>query len=76
MKFSLFGFLFIMWILIIVGGGAVVVFLGPFSISGLTEFDQLITSVIKAAVALVLVVVWIVVLSKFKNWIFKKEIKY
>jgi hypothetical protein len=64
-----------MWGLIIVGGGIVVTILGPVSISGFGEFDWFIASVIKAVIAIVLVVIWILILSKIKNWIFKKEIK-
>ncbi|MFB5623742.1 MAG: hypothetical protein ACE5RP_02355 [Nitrosopumilus sp.] len=75
MKSGLFGFLFAMWCLIIVGGGIMVLFLGPISISGFGELDWFISSVIKAIVALILVVIWILVLSKIKNWMFKKEIK-
>ncbi len=75
MKSSLFGFLFAMWALIIVGGGIVVTLLGPISISGFGQLDLFITSVIKAVIALVLVVIWILILLKLKNWIFKKELK-
>ena len=75
MKSKLFVFLFVMWGLIIVGGGIIVTILGPISISGFGEFDWFIASVIKSAIALVLVVIWILILSKIKNWIFKKEIK-
>jgi hypothetical protein len=35
-----------------------------------------IGSVIKAIVAIILVVIWILILSKLKNLIFKKEIKF
>jgi len=64
-----------MWGLIIVGGGIIVTVLGPISISGFGEFDWFIASVIKAVIAIVLVVIWILILSKIKNRIFKKEIK-
>ena len=64
-----------MWGLIIAGGGIVVTILGPITISGFGEFDWFIASVIKAVIALVLVVIWILILSKIKNWIFKKEIR-
>jgi hypothetical protein len=64
-----------MWLLILVGGGIVVTILGPISISGFGEFDMFIGSVIKAIVAIILVVIWILILSKLKNLIFKKEIK-
>ena len=75
MKSGLFGFLFAMWALIIVGGGIIVTILGPISISGFGAFNWFIASIIKAVIALVLVVIWILILSKIKNWIFKKEIK-
>ena len=75
MRIGLFGFLFVMWALIIAGGGILVTILGPFSISGYGDFDLLLTSILKAIIAIILVIVWILVLSKFKNWIFKKEIK-
>lgn len=76
MKIGLFGFLFIMWILILAGGGILVTILGPFSISGYGDFDLLLTSILKAIIAIILVVVWILILLKLKNWIFKKEIKF
>jgi len=75
LKSGLFTFLFAMWGLIIVGGGIIVTILGPISISGFGELDWFIASVIKAVIAIVLVVIWILILSKIKNWIFKKEIK-
>jgi len=75
LKSDLFVFLFGMWILILVGGGIAVTILGSFSISGFGELDWFIGSVIKAIVAIILVVIWIIILSKLKNWIFRKEIK-
>ncbi|MBI5859616.1 MAG: hypothetical protein HZB73_02665 [Nitrosarchaeum sp.] len=75
MKIGLFGFLFVMWVLILTGGGILVTILGPFSITGYGDFDLLLTSTLKAIIAIILVVVWILILSKLKNWIFKKEIK-
>ena len=74
MKFSLFGFLFGMWILIIIGGGIIVGLLGPFSLQPFGNFHWIITSGIKAAIAIILVIIWILILSKLKNWIFKKDI--
>jgi hypothetical protein len=75
LKIGLFGFLFAMWALIIAGGGILVTILGPFSISGYGDLDLLLTSILKAIIAIILVVIWVLVLSKLKNWIFKKEIK-
>ncbi|MGH1566471.1 MAG: hypothetical protein ACRBB5_03400 [Nitrosopumilus sp.] len=75
MKSSLFGFLFAMWGLMIVGGGIAVTLLGPISISGFGESSWFIGSVIKAVIAITLVIIWILILSKLKNWIFKKELR-
>jgi hypothetical protein len=75
LKSGLFGFLFAMWILILVGGGIVVTLLGPITISGFDDLNWFIASVIKATIAIFLVIIWILILSKLKNLIFKKEIK-
>ena len=75
MKSGLYAFLFAMWILILLGGGILVTILGPISISGFGSFDMFISSIIKAIIAIILVVIWILILSKLKNWIFRKEIK-
>ena len=73
---GLYGFLFGMWVLIIIGGGIMVGLLGPFSIQQFGDFHWIITSGIKVTIALVLVVMWILILSKLKNYIFKKELKF
>ncbi len=73
---GLFGFLFAMWILILIGGGIVVTILGPISITGYGDFNWMISSMIKAIVAIILVIIWIFILLKIKNWIFRKEIKF
>ena len=73
---GLYGFLFSMWVLIIIGGGIMVGLLGPFSIQQYGNFHWIITSGIKVTIALVLVVIWILILSKLKNYIFKKELKF
>jgi ABC-type uncharacterized transport system permease subunit len=65
-----------MWLLILVGGGIMVVLLGPFSIQQFGDFHWIIASGIKVLIALILVVIWILILSKLKNWIFKKELKF
>ncbi len=75
MKPGLFEFLFAMWILILLGGGIMVTILGPFSIQQFGDFNLIIASGIKVAIAIILVVLWIVILTKLKNWIFRKEIK-
>ena len=72
---GIYGFLLGMWALIIAGGGIVVTVLGPISVSGYGDLDTAIASAIKAAVAVILVVLWVLVLSKLKNWIFRKEMR-
>ena len=74
MKSGLYGFLFAMWTLIILGGGIMVILLGPFTIQQFGDFHWIIASGIKVSIALILVVIWILILSKLKNWIFKKEL--
>ena len=74
MKNSIFGFIFGMWLLILIGGGILVIVLGPISISGFGEMDLILSSAIKGIISILLVVVWILILSKLKNWIFRKEI--
>jgi hypothetical protein len=76
LKSGLYGFLFGMWILILLGGGIMVTILGPFTIQQFGEFHWIIASGIKVIIALVLVVIWILILLKLKNWIFRKEIKF
>ena len=53
-----------------------VVLLGPFTIQQFGNFHWILESGIKVTVALVLVVIWILILSKLKNYIFKKELKF
>jgi hypothetical protein len=73
---TLFGFLFAMWILILIGGGIVVTILGPISITGYGDLNWIISSGIKATIAISLVIIWIFILLKMKNLIFRKAIKY
>ena len=76
MKFGLYGFLFAMWVLIIIGGGIMVVLLGPFTIQLFGDFHWIITSGTNVSIALGLILIWILILTKLKNWIFKKELKF
>ena len=68
-------FVFVMWLLILAGGGLIVIILGPFSFGGSDRFDPILNSGIKVAIALSLVSVWILILSAIKNWMFKKQLK-
>jgi len=65
-----------MWGLILVGGGIVVMILGPISVTGFGEFNWFIASAVKAIIAIILVVIWVLILSKLKNWFFRKEINF
>jgi len=72
---SIFVFIFAMWILIIIGGGIAVLILAPITISGYGDFDLIFSSAIKAVISIGLVVTWIFILSKVKNWIFHSQLK-
>ena len=74
MRSGLYGFLFAMWALVIMGGGIMVVLLGPFTIQHFGDFHWIITSGTKVSIAFGLIVLWILILSKLKNYIFKKEL--
>ena len=72
---SIFVFIFAMWMLIIIGGGIAVVILAPITISGFGDFDLIFSSAIKAVISIGLVITWIFILSKVKNWIFSSQLK-
>ncbi|HET6458368.1 MAG TPA: hypothetical protein VFG24_05780 [Nitrosopumilaceae archaeon] len=72
---QIFLFVFVMWVLIIVGGGLLISIIAPLTINGYGKFDSILDSGVKALIAMILVVAWIFTLSKIKNWIFHKQIK-
>tara|TARA_Y100000780_G_scaffold175335_1_gene160540 strand:- start:319 stop:543 length:225 start_codon:yes stop_codon:yes gene_type:complete len=73
MTMKIYSFIFVMWILMLIGGGLVVVFVGPLSFG--IDVDPIITSGVKVLLALFLIFIWIFTLTKVKNWIFKSQIK-
>ena len=73
---QIFSFIFVMWILIIIGGGVLIVFTAPISITGYGALDSFLASGVKALIAIILVVIWIYTLSKIKNWMFQKQIRH
>ena len=75
MNTSVFAFIFTMWIIILVGGGLLVLFIGPISFVGTTAINPMFNSIIKVIIALILIFFWILILTKIKNWIFQKQIK-
>ena len=75
MNVKIYSFIFTMWILILVGGGLITLIIGPFSLGSIEGIDPMILSGIKVGLALVLIFVWIFILTKVKNWIFKSQVK-
>ena len=75
MNFSLVSFIFAMWVLLIIGGGLMVLFIGPLSFSGYGDLNPLINSGVKVIIAMVLIFIWVFALLKIKNWIFRKIVK-
>ena len=73
MTMKIYSFIFVMWILMLIGGGLVVVFVGPLSFG--IDVDPIITSGVKVLLALFLIFIWIFTLTKVKNWILKSQIK-
>ena len=73
MDMKIYGFIFVMWILILTGGGIVVELVGPISLSA--DIEPIITSGVKVLLALFLIFVWVFTLTKVKNWIFKSQVK-
>ena len=59
----------------IIGGGIAVLILAPITISGYGDFDLIFSSAIKAVISIGLVITWIFILSKVKNWIFHSQLK-
>ena len=72
MSIPIFSIIFAMWVLILIGGGLMVVFIGPLSFSGAGELDPLINSGAKVLIAMILNFIWVIALLKIKNWIFRK----
>lgn len=73
---SIFVYIFVMWILLIAGGGLLVTIIAPISIEGFGKLSHIIDSGVKAGIAILLVVVWIFIMSKIKNWVFQKSISH
>ena len=75
MDVKIYSFIFTMWILMLVGGGLITLIIGPLSLGSIEGIDPIIFSGIKVGLALVLIFVWIFILTKVKNWIFKSQVK-
>ncbi len=75
MAIKIYSFIFAMWILMLVGGGLMTLVIGPFSLGSIGNIDPIIFSGIKVGIALILIFIWILILTKVKNWIFKSQVK-
>ena len=75
MDVKIYSFIFTMWILMLVGGGLMVLIIGPLSLGSISGIAPIILSGIKVALALVLIFIWVFALTKIKNWIFKSQVK-
>ena len=75
MNVKIYSFIFVMWALMLIGGGIMVLVIGPFSLSSIGDVDPIIVSGIKVGIALVLIFIWVFTLTKVKNWIFKSQVK-
>ena len=72
----IFFYIFVMWLLIIAGGALIVPIIAHISIQGFGKLDNLVDSAVKAGIAIMLVAIWILIMSKIKNWIFHKQISH
>jgi len=75
MNVKIYSFIFTMWILMLIGGGLMVLVIGPFSLGSIGDVDPIIVSGIKVGIALILIFIWVFTLTKIKNWIFKTDVK-
>ena len=75
MNVKIYSFIFVMWVLMLIGGGLMTLVIGPLSLGSLGDIDPIILSGIKVGIALILIFVWVLILTKVKNWIFKSQVK-
>jgi len=76
MNIKIYSFIFVMWILMLIGGGLIVLVIGPLSFGVIiSSIDPIILSGIKVGIALILIFIWVLILTKVKNWIFKSQVK-
>ena len=75
MDVKIYSFIFTMWILMLIGGGLMVLVIGPFSLGSIGDVDPIIVSGVKVGIALILIFIWVFALTKIKNWIFKSQVK-
>lgn len=71
-----FAYISVMWVLIIAGGGLLVSIIAPISITGYGQLDHILDSGVKAVISILLVIAWIFIMSKIKNWIFHRKVSH
>ena len=75
MNAKIYSFIFVMWVLMLIGGGLMTLIIWPFSSGSLGNINPIIFSGLKVGIALILIFIWVLILTKVKNWIFKSQIK-
>ena len=75
MEIKIYSFIFVMWILMLIGGGLIVLVIGPLSLGTIEYIHPIILSGIKVGIALILIFIWVLILTKVKNWIFRSQVK-
>lgn len=75
-ELPILAYISIMWILIITGGGFLVFIIAPISITGYGQLDHVLDSGVKAVISISLVIAWIFIVSKIKNWIFHRKVSH
>ena len=68
---GLFVFVLVVWVLILLGGAVAVLALESLSISGYGVLDNAIAYVARGIMAILLIILWILALSKIKSLIFR-----
>jgi len=57
------------------GGGLLILLIGPLSLVSDSDVDPILDSIIQVIIALILIFIWVLTLTKVKNWLFQKQIK-
>lgn len=68
----LYIFISYVWISILTGGYLVVTIVKPIAISGLGEFDPYLTPIVKGIIIVIMILIWLLVLIKMKNWVYNR----
>ena len=61
MDVKIYSFIFVMWILMLIGGGLIVLVIGPLSLGSIGYIDPIILSGIKVGIALILIFIWVLI---------------